>query len=95
MSLDYFHLYISAVIRYNFDIFLVEEGARASKGTSGLRLPVLPCVDWTQSSFLPVIVSLFKNHYLVVFLLAFVFLLGAVPGPVSHHFGQESWDVLW
>ena len=45
MSLDYFHLYVSAVIRHNFDIFLVEEGARASKGTLGLRPPVLPCVD--------------------------------------------------
>ena len=44
MSLDYFHLYISAVIKHSFDIFLVEEGAWASKGTSGLSVPVLPCV---------------------------------------------------
>lgn len=41
MSLDYFHLYISAVIKHSFDIFLVEEGAWASKSTSGLVLTAL------------------------------------------------------
>ena len=49
-----------------FDIFWVEEGTHAREDALGLRVLMLSFADWAQPSFLPVIVSLLKNHYLVV-----------------------------
>lgn len=38
--------------------------------------------------------TFFFNPYLTTFFWASVFPFGTVPGPVGHHFCQESWYVL-